>query len=402
MEKKEIQLCPKESCTGCFACAGVCGRNAITLIESSEGFLYPEIDTRVCVSCHLCQKTCPVLSPVSVNPEGKCYAAWSLDKAIRTHSSSGGVFSELARCIILQKGIVVGASLDDTTGCVNHIIIDKVAELHKIQGSKYVQSKVSAEILKQVKESLRNERKVLFTGTPCQIAGIIAFTKNPSNLYTMDVVCHGVPSPKWFQEIHKTVRGRIKGFVNYNFRQLFTWSVCTNVNVNVNVNGKIKNYELFGIETCYQDAFLKGYLHRENCYHCHYADKRRVADISVADFWGIGSKKPITDEHKSGCSMVLVNSDKGRQLFEAVRNWVYAEIRDVSETIEAGNEQLRNPSNRPQERDTFYVDAYSLSLQQLVMKYKLDYKKMPPLTVRIKSRVKSIIKSLMKWERKYH
>lgn len=400
MEKTEIQLCPKESCTGCFACAGVCGRNAITFIESSEGFLYPEIDTRLCVSCHLCQKTCPVLSPISVNPDGDCYAAWSLDTALRTHSSSGGIFSELARCIILQKGIVVGASLDDTTGCVYHIIIDKVADLYKLQGSKYVQSKVSAEILKQVKALLQSGRQVLFTGTPCQIAGVIAFTRNPSNLYTMDVVCHGVPSPKWFQQIHESVRGRIKGFVNYNFRQLFTWSVCTNVNVNV--NGIIKNYELFGIETCYQDAFLKGYLHRENCYHCHYADKRRVADISVADFWGIGSKKPITDEHKSGCSMVLVNSEKGRLLFESIRNRIYAEIRDISETIEAGNEQLRKPSNRPQERDSFYVDAYTLSVQELVMKYRLNYKKMPSLTIRMKSRVKSIIKDLIKWGRKYH
>lgn len=400
MKTIKIQLCPKETCTGCFACAGACGKNAISFIESAEGFLYPEIDTRVCVSCHLCQKTCPVITPVTVNPEGKCYAAWSLDEAIRTHSSSGGIFSELARSIILQNGIVVGASLDDATGCVNHLIIDKVADMHKLQGSKYVQSKVSAEILKQVKVSLQNGKKVLFTGTPCQIAGVIAFTKNPSNLYTMDVVCHGVPSPKWFQQIHESVRGRIKGFVNYNFRQLFTWSVCTNVNVNV--NGKIKNYELFGIETCYQDAFLKGYLHRENCYHCHYADKRRVADISVADFWGIGSKKPITDEHKSGCSMVLVNSEKGRLLFESVRKRIYAEKRDVNESIEAGNEQLRNPSNRPQERDTFYADAYSMSLPELVIKYRLDYKKVPSLTVRIKSQVKSIIQNVIKWGRKYH
>lgn len=400
METTKIQLCPKEKCTGCFACAGICGKNAISFIESVEGFLYPEIDTRVCVSCHLCQKACPVLTPVTFNPEGECYAAWSLDEAIRTQSSSGGIFSELARSILLQNGIVVGASLDDTTGCVNHIIIDKVADMHKLQGSKYVQSKVSAAILKQVKESLQNGKKVLFTGTPCQIAGVIACTKNPGNLYTMDVVCHGVPSPKWFQQIHESVRGRIKNFVNYNFRQLFTWSVCTNVNVNV--NGKIKNYELFGIETCYQDAFLKGYMHRENCYQCQYAKTVRVADISVADFWGIGSKKPITDEHKLGCSMVLVNSEKGRLLFESVRDRIYAEKRDVNESIEAGNEQLRTPSNRPQERDTFYLDAYSMSLPELVIKYRLDYKKPPSLKVRIKSQVKSIIQNLTKWGRKYH
>ena len=172
--------------------------------------------------------------------------------------------------------------------------------------------------------------------------------------------------------------------------------------MNVNVNGKIKNYELFGIETCYQDAFLKGYMHRENCYQCQYAKTVRVADISVADFWGIGSKQPITDEHKDGCSMVLVNSEKGRLLFDSIRDRIYAEKRDVNESIEAGNEQLRTPSNRPQERDTFYLDAYSMSLPELVIKYRLDYKKPPSLKVRIKSQVKSIIQNLTKWGRKYH
>ena len=390
MEKAKIQLCLEESCTGCYACAAVCGKGAISFIESAEGFFYPKIDANICVSCHLCQNTCPELSPIAFNPNGDCYAAWSLDEGIRSHSSSGGIFTELARSIILQNGIVIGASLDDEIGRVRHIIIEDVDDLHKIQGSKYVQSEISSEILKQLKASLQCGQIALFTGTPCQIAGVVAFTHNPRNLFTMDVVCHGVPSPKWFQLIHQSVRTRIKGFVNYNFRQLYNWNVCANVNISV--KGRIKNNELLGIETCYQDAYLKGYIHRENCYHCRYADKRRVSDISVADFWGIGSKKPITDEHKLGCSMVLVNSDKGRSLFDSIKKSIYAESRDISETIEAGNEQLKCPSHRPKERNTFYADAYSSSLQDLVDKYCLSYKKRPSLVIRIKSRIKSIIK----------
>lgn len=400
MEKADIQLCPKEHCTGCFACAASCGKGAIYKRENAEGFLYPEIDYSACVSCHKCENTCPELVPVEINSDGDCYAAWSLDAEIRTHSSSGGIFSELARSVLSGNGVVVGASLDDTTGRVSHIIIEDVSEMHKMQGSKYVQSDVSAELLKRVNGYLRNGQTVLFTGTPCQVAGVKAYTRNPSNLYTMDVVCHGVPSPKWFQMIHQRIRERIKGFVNYNFRQLSTWSVCSNVNVNV--KGTIKNYDLLGIETCYQDAFLKGYLHRENCYRCRYANKRRVADITVADFWGIGSKKPIADEHKAGCSMVLVNSEKGKALFRSIKGRIYAEERDVNETIDAGNEQLKCPSHRPQERTTFYNDAYALPIKSLVKKYKLNYNRKPTLKSRIMTMLKIVIKKIFPWAKRFH
>lgn len=394
MVKDKVQLCPAKQCTGCSACAGACSRNAISFTENMEGFLYPVIDNTVCVSCHLCQKSCPVISPVDTHSYERCYAAWSLDMEIRTHSSSGGMFSEFARNIIMQNGIVVGASLDDTTGEVHHIVIDKVEELYKIRGSKYVQSIISTDILKSVKASLRSGQKVLFTGTPCQVAGVIALTNNPENLYTMDVVCHGVPSPKWFRQIHESIRSRIKGFVNYNFRKLSTWSECTNVNVNINISGIIRNYDLQGVETCYQDAFLKGYLHRENCYQCRYTNTHRVADISVADFWGIGTQRSITDEHKSGCSMLLVNTEKGQRLFEGIKGRIYAELRDINESIDAGNEQLQRPSHRPSERDAFYSDAYSMSLPELIMKYGLNYNKIPSLKIRIKSRIKSFFNKL--------
>lgn len=389
MPNDRIHLCPEEQCTGCAACAGVCGKNAISFTENSEGFLYPQIDYTICVSCTLCQKTCPVLHPVSIRNNGVCYAAWSKDINIRTHSSSGGLFSEFARNIISQGGIVVGASLDDTTGIVHHIAIDNITDLYKIQGSKYVQSVITADILKLIKRSLRNGQKVLFTGTPCQTAGVISLTKNPDNLYTLDVVCHGVPSPKWFKKIHDSIRHRIDEFVNYNFRKLSEWCVCANINVKT--NGIVKNKELRGPETCYQDAFLKGYLHRENCYQCNYANTARVSDITVADFWGIGSKNPIIDDHKLGCSMLLVNSEKGEQMFADIRNYIYAEPRDVSETIEAGNEQLLRPSSRPSERDSFYTDAYRLPLSKLIRKYGLNYVRVPSLASRIKSKIKSIL-----------
>jgi len=167
-------------------------------------------------------------------------------------------------------------------------------------------------------------------------------------------------------------------------------------NVNVNVNGKIVNRELHGVETCYQDAFLKGYLHRENCYQCRYASINRAADITVADFWGIGSEKPITDDHKLGCSMMLLNSSKGILLFDGIRSHIYSEPRNVNETIDAGNDQLKRPSHRPAERDTFYLDAYSMSFTELIDKYNLRYNRVPSLWIRIKSKMKHYITCIIK------
>lgn len=390
----KIQLCKHTDCSGCATCAGACSYGAIQMVASEEGFLYPRIDEGLCRECHLCEKTCPVINELPLNHPHGCYAAWSLDNKVRTHSSSGGIFSELARYILQDGGVVVGASLDDSSGIVKHVIVDRFENLHLIQGSKYVQSTISPDIFRQVKINLRNGRTVLFTGTPCQVAGIISITHNPDNLFTMDVVCHGVPSPKWFQQIHYNVRNRIKNFVNYNFRQLSSWSVCSNVNVNV--NGKIVNRELHGVETCYQDAFLKGYLHRENCYQCRYASIKRAADITVADFWGIGSEKPITDDHKLGCSMMLLNSSKGILLFDGIRSHIYSEPRNVNETIDAGNDQLKQPSHRPAERDTFYLDAYSMSFTELIDKYNLRYNRVPSLWIRIKSKIKHYITCIIK------
>lgn len=389
MERSNIALCSHNLCTGCGACAAACGKRAIELIENEEGFLYPKINNAICVSCHQCQETCPVLKPVSRANDGICYAAWSLDDDIRTHSSSGGIFSELAYFIINEGGIVVGASLDDTMGIVHHIIIRDVKDLSKIQGSKYVQSIVTPDLLREVRKTLRIGQKVLFTGTPCQVAGVISLTRNPENLFTMDVVCHGVPSPKLFQRVHKSVRNRVKNFINYNFRELSSWSVCSNVNVNV--NGVIVNKQLLGKETFYQDAFLKGYLHRENCYQCQYASTERVSDITVSDFWGIGKDKPITDEHKLGCSMLLINTTKGQEMFGEMKERIYSEKRDIYETINAGNDQLKCPSKRPKERDTFYQDAYRMTFSQLIKKYELRYNSKPSLVIQVKSKIKSLL-----------
>lgn len=394
MSFNDIKLCGSTFCTGCGACVGVCPKNAISYREDIEGFFHPIIDYNLCIRCHKCEKTCPILNPLQTYSKFRCFAAWSTDINIRTHSSSGGIFSELAIAIIKEGGIVVGASLDNNNGYVNHCTIETINELSKLQGSKYVQSRITRDILLEICKHLRNHRKVLFTGTPCQVAGVRNLVNDNEYLYTIDVVCHGVPSPKLFANVHKNIRDRIKHFDSYFFRDMSDWLVCTNINVNV--NGHIKNRPLVGEETFYQDAFLKGYLHRENCYHCRYASTERVADVTIADFWGIGTKKAITDDHKKGCSAVLINSPKGEFLLQQIKDRIYAEERDVYETIDAGNHQLKEPSPRPRERDSFYSDAYSLSYVQLIEKYKLKFNKKKSFFIRLKMIAKNILLKIVR------
>lgn len=391
MNKEYIELCAKDDCTGCFACENACRKSAIIRVKNPEGFQYPEIQHDICVSCHACQRACPVLSPIEKFQKGKVYAAWNKNSEIRSKSSSGGMFSVFAEAILNDGGVVVGASMFED-GYVRHIAITDRNELNRLRGSKYVQSIIRHDIYVKIKECLSNGQKVLFSGTPCQVAAVTkSFKRYTDLLYTIDLVCHGVPSPDFFASFYSKLKKKIPNLVSYQFRDYKNWLVCTNVNVNVNVNGSIYNRYLYGEPTFYQDAFLKGYLHRENCYHCQYTSVNRVSDITLADFWGIGKTKPIDGDYKRGCSMVSINSDKGQDIMRAIEGNIYYEQRDIQETIDGGNEQLVKPSIRPVERDTFYQDAQIMSYKKLIKKYQLKLRNRMPFRQRIKSRLKRLL-----------
>lgn len=390
-----IELCAKISCTGCFACEAICKQDAIVRVKNDEGFLYPEIQYDKCISCHACQKVCPVLNPIVKNENGEIYAAWALDESIRNRSSSGGIFSILAESILHKGGIVVGASLFDD-GYVKHTAIYSKEGLQKLRGSKYVQSIISNQLYGQIKTALKDGREVLFCGTPCQVAAMRnIFKKYDDIFYTIDLVCHGVPSPDFFAELYKKIKKKIPGLVSYQFRDYKNWQVCTSVNVEVNKNGKICNRSLYGKYTFYQDAFLKGYLHRDCCYSCYYTSVRRISDITLADFWGIGKYKSIKADFKGGCSMVSVNTSKGHVLMEEIKRKIYYEKRDIQETIDGGNEQLVKPSERPLGRDTFYIDAKRMTTRNLVRRYGLKIMLKHSLASRVKRKIRSIYKGRM-------
>jgi coenzyme F420-reducing hydrogenase beta subunit len=388
MDKVSVKLCPENDCTGCGACAAACSQNAISMTFDAEGFPRPQINYDKCVGCNACRRICPVINPLAKESDGEVYAAWALDPKIRRHSSSGGLFTVLARRILRDGGCVVGASLNGETGFVNHVIVQSEDELCKLQGSKYVQSCIEAQVLKTVIGELKKGRKVLFSGTPCQVAGVTNLAKrHAENLFTIDIVCHGVPSPTFFARVHKDIKDSTKGFISYNFRELDSWS--TNANVDYEKNGQVENRPIQGLHSFYLDAFLKGLMHRPNCFHCKYSTTNRVGDITLADFWGIGNV--AWEDVKDGCSMVSVNTPKGEVLFGSITSDIFFDKRDITETINGGNEQLVRSSSRPTGRDTFYKDAAGTSYKQIIKKYKLQLNAKPTLIRRLFNKVRRFL-----------
>ena len=336
----------------------------------SEGYDNPVINADVCVDCGACEKACPVLNPVTLNPIQEVYAAWALDDEIRQSSSSGGLFSVFANAVLNNGGFVVGASLmKDFT--VKHIVVTEKEDLHLLRSSKYVQSAIDETLYSNIKERLKNGQQGVFCGTPCQVAGIKKFlAKEYPIFFTIDLVCHGVPSPLVFAETIQKIKNDLPNVISFSFRDLRRWGLC--FNVHVDVNGIITNYRLHGKHTFYQDAYLKNLMHRECCYQCPYATDSRIGDITLADFWGIGKKIPFQRKINKGVSFVGVVTDKGKALFEQIESDFFFEKRTLEEALAGGNKNLFEPSPRPALRDSFYNDVYSLSIEKLVEKYTLE------------------------------
>lgn len=310
-----IRLTKKANCCGCGACAQSCPKNCISMEPDSEGFLYPKVDETQCVNCGLCEKVCPILfkqKPDSIKVEA--YAAYTSNSELREKSSSGGIFSLLAQEILNRGGTVAGAAFDADFS-VRHILVETDAELDRLRGSKYVQSRMEDTYV-QIRDLLKQGRPVLFTGVACQIAGLKAFLgREYENLYTVDVLCHGVPSPKvWAHyrreqaQIHGTTleevsfRDKRKGWRHYSMALNFAEGV---------------EYCRPGAEDTYLRVFLRDLCLRPSCHSCRFKDFPRLSDLTIGDAWGIERHMPdLDDDH--GTSVVLVNSEKGMGLWNAV------------------------------------------------------------------------------------
>lgn len=309
------KLVKNADCCGCGACAQSCPKGCISMEPDGEGFLYPKVDESACVNCGLCEKACPILSKQKRSEGGSAaFVAYNSDEELRQRSSSGGVFSVLAAEILSRGGVIAGAAFDEDFS-VRHILVENDAELNRLRGSKYVQSRME-DTYAQVQKLLKQGRIVLFTGVACQVAGLKAFLgREYDNLYTVDVLCHGVPSPKVWDHYRREQEGvygrKLEGA---SFRDKRTGWRSYSMTLDF---GADTQYCRPGNEDPYLWVFLRDICLRPSCHSCRFKEFPRLSDLTIGDAWGIEKHMPDLDDDR-GASVVLVNSDKGRGLWETV------------------------------------------------------------------------------------
>lgn len=358
------------SCTGCGACANSCSKDAISLMPIGRlGNLYPSIDADKCVECGKCTKCCPELQPkIKSNDEVHCYASWARDAVENEKSTSGGLASVASTYILQKGGCVFGAC--SKHGDVFHVRISEPQMVDLLRGSKYVQSSVMMTYRETLAE-LKAGRRVLYIGTPCQIAGLKAFLrKDYANLITMDIICHGTPSTKLLID-------HLKGKLNRDYDSV-SFREGGFILRAFDENKKVMYQEDLGKDfysDAYYTAFMKGLSYRTSCYHCRYANKERISDLTIGDFWGLGKKVPfVSKERNHGVSVVITNTKRGQEFLQELSPLLHIYERDLEEAV-AGNSQLRKPySNSLRVRLFRLLFSHGLSLEKAVKYAMLDKK----------------------------
>lgn len=348
-------------CSGCTACVNICTHKAIKMQENVEGFLYPVRNSDLCVDCGLCEKICPLEHPIYLNNKPEVYAAY--DKKERTNSASGGIFYTIARYVVSHGGVVFGAAYDCNLR-VRHVCARTLDELQSLRGSKYVQSDLG-ECYKKVKLELNKGVMVYFTGVGCQVAGLYAFLrKKYDNLITSDIVCHGVPSQKMFdihlQYLSKEYDSKV---IDYSFRETKIWLTREKAKFE-NGNVLIK-YD--GNNSPYLYAFGIGYINRYSCFKCHFAKLPRQGDISLADYWGVQKPFPLMDVSK-GVSLVLVNSAKGKEVWDNIKSHLVYEVSTINDAVKF-NPNVVGPTKEPSLRKDFFRILETEGYEQMVKTY---------------------------------
>lgn len=359
------------NCTGCGACKQICPKKAIEMNYSNGPFLEPKINLDLCVNCGLCEKICPINIDYNTKNIINVYAGVNKDKEKIIKSTSGGAFYSIAKYILNMNGVVYGCAYSNHLQA-KHVRIDGLEKLEKLQGSKYVQSDIGNSYL-NVKKDLELQKVVLFSGTPCQIAGLYGFLgKEYEKLITIDIICHGVSSQLFFDKYIKWYENKHNiDLINYDFRSKENTGWSLSGIVTGLRNGRITKKKIYYFSEFYYFYFLKGVIYRSSCYSCKYANSNRIGDITLADCWGIELMKTNINT-RNGCSLIIINSNKGKELL----NGSDLELMELPfESIVYYNRQLMEPSIKPSNRNKIIKRFISLDGEDIDNAFKKEEKK---------------------------
>lgn len=388
-----IDLIEKNICTGCTSCKAACPKQCINMNKDEDGFYYPTIDVNHCINCNLCEKVCPVLNKLHAHKQTVTYAVMNNNEVTRSNSTSGGFFSVLANYVLEKEGYVIGASFNDQY-VVKHIIIDKKSDLHKLMGAKYSQSELG-NIFSRTKKLLDENKYVLFSGTPCQVGGLKAYLRNEyAKLLTVDLVCHGVPSPKVWES-----------YVKYRSNKDNSGLLPSRINLRSKSSGWSKykysiefDYENFKYSCVnYNDLFMKvfvgNYCLRQSCSNCSFKGIHRVSDFTLGDYWGVWDQLPEMDDNK-GTSLVFVHGKKAQDIFELVSRQIKYQSVDTEISISM-NPSMIISSTANKNRNAFLKEINDVDFEELVNKY-LNSSCNNDLIFKIKSKIKKLFYKLFK------
>lgn len=389
-----IQITDKCKCCGCEACAQKCPRQCIQMRTDKEGFWYPEVNKIECIDCGLCEKVCPIINSNEIKRPLKVYAAINPNEEIRQNSSSGGIFSLLAQYVLSKEGVVFGAKFNNKQEVI-HGYCENGEGLSAFRGSKYVQSRIG-DSYKQAEAFLKVGRKVLFSGTSCQIAGLHKFLrKKYENLLTIDVVCHGVPSPlvweKYYEELllKKVLKEKQLTFSNIHVSFRDKSNGWKKYNLLVQNQHNILYKECFS-ENLFMKIFLQNISLRPSCYACPAKLGKSGSDITLADYWGIEHHYPEMDDDK-GTSLVMINTEKGFDTFLQMKCKVqetnYAQAFEYNPSIERS---VQVPALRSFFFKRLEKGDYNQAIELTIRKMR------PSIMARIRNKIKYLLVHMAK------